>query len=148
MSDDEQEKSQEQQLNEMPIPDIDIVFRKDMLDCKKSIYTAVVFSLPENSNTAQEPDLLIKYIKLIQILYSLFLPQNISNVNPNNIPWTNDQWNKFPQDTHKPIETVLAWYKNFLKKNQNSADHIPYQHYISQNLITYPYSHRDTSDDN
>ncbi len=129
---------EEQPRNETPLPPVDEQFKNILTDCKRSIYTAIVFANEEESTEAQDTGLLNVYLRSLSALYALL--NSLPSRQMDQIAWDKQPWSEIPEKARDKAQTALLWYNNYLTKNNRQVDKIPYTDYISNILHRHPYS--------
>ena len=120
-------------LNEELPVGIDENFKKNIVELKKIIYNAIVFSPELETPQAQSNDLIIKYKSSINDVYNLFIEaqqQQNTTINKNKLE-------QFPKEARELISNLLIWIADYFK-NSEVYDTPPYQHYIYTKLKVYP----------
>ena len=123
--------------NETPLEPVSDDFKKLLTDCKRSIYTGIVFAYPEESKQAQNPSLLKQYDRSMTALYSVM--NSLPRIPVENIDWTKAPWSEIPDHAHDKSQAAVLWYNDFIKRNK-SIDRQPYVDYISNVLFRHSYS--------
>ena len=139
MADNMTDTESESELNE-EIPDgIDEKFKTDIVELKKIIYKAIVFSPELDTSEAQSNKLIEKYILCINDIYNLFLEaqKQQKHQKQQNQQKQKNILEKFPKESHELINRLLVWITDYFKNNEvyNTP---PYQHYINTKLKVYP----------
>ena len=131
------DEEQQPVRNETQLEPVLDEFKNLLTDCKRSIYTGIVFAYPEESKQAQDPSLLNVYQRSLSALYGVM--NSLPNIEVNNIDWTKAPWSAIPQNAHAKTQAAVLWYDNFIRRNR-SIDRIPYVDYISNVLIKHSYN--------
>jgi hypothetical protein len=108
-------------------------FKKSFLDAKHALYTESVLKPDEDSDAAQDNQLLELYETYIKMFYTLCKDakagRNISRVSIS----------LFPKKAVDSIVNTLTWVTTFYKNNSPKTT-IPYSHFIDHHLYTNIYT--------
>jgi hypothetical protein len=121
--------------NETPLEPVSEEFKRLLTDCKRTIYKAVIFQYPEDTQEAQDIHLLNTYLRSLSALYKIM--DSIPNVRVDTIDWTKEPWSGIPEQAHDIVKETIVWYTNFVLRNK-SIDRQPYRDYIS-NVFKHPF---------
>ncbi len=125
-SDDENEE-----MNEVPPPDIDKQFRENVLSVKHNLYDSTVLKPKLGTPQAQSGEVLQDYLKKLNHVYVLCLNAQKGKVELNKL-------NRFPNEVRVPLTMVLNWVSDFFRKNR-VPDTIPYADYIRKNFKEFQF---------
>ncbi len=127
--DDSDEENEE--MNEVPPPDIDKQFRENVLSVKHNLYDGTVLKPKLGTPQAQSGEVLQDYLKKLNHVYVLCLNAQKGKVELNKL-------NRFPNEVRVPLTMVLNWLSDFFRKNR-VPDTIPYEDYIRKNFKEYQF---------
>ena len=127
--DDSDEENEE--MNEVPPPDIDDQFRKNVLSVKHNLYDSTVLRPKLGTPQAQSGDVIQEYLNKLNQVYVLCLNAQKGNVQMGKL-------NRFPNEVRVPLVEVLNWLSDFFRKNR-VPDTIPYADYIRKNFQEFQF---------
>ena len=129
--DSDEEYDEEYVVNEIPPPDIDEKFRKDVLDIKHNLYDSNILAPKLGTSEAQSNEVINKYLKNINEVYILCLNAQKGKI-------TNIDVSKFPENVRVPLQRTLSWITDYFRKNR-APDTIPYEDYIRKSFHDYQF---------
>jgi hypothetical protein len=127
----DEEINEDEVMNEVPPPDIDEQFRKNVLTVKHNLYDSTVLKPKLGTPQAQSGEVIEDYFKKLNNVYILCLNAQKGIVDPSKL-------NRFPQNVKEPLLLVLNWLSDFFTKNR-VADTIPYKDYIRKNFKEFQF---------
>lgn len=127
--DDSDEENEE--MNEVPPPDIDQQFRENVLSVKHNLYDSTVLKPKLGTPQAQSADVLQDYLTQLNRVYILCIKAQKGKVELNKL-------NRFPNEVRVPLTMVLNWLSDFFRKNR-VPDTIPYADYIRKNFQEFQF---------
>ncbi len=127
--DDSDEENEE--MNEVPPPDIDKQFRENVLSVKHNLYDNTVLKPKLGTPQAQSSEVIEDYLKKLNHVYVLCLNAQKGKVELNKL-------NRFPNEVRVPLTMVLNWLSDFFRKNR-VPDTIPYADYIRKNFKEFQF---------
>jgi hypothetical protein len=124
----------EKNLDE-PIAGVSEQFRSSMLDCKHSLYMAIVFSLDVDTDDAHRAELIQDYLFALQ-----HLEHQLTAITNNISPRLQD----FPETAQSNINTLFELFNSICRENEGvPVNMIPYKDYIHSSLHIFPYIQSD-----
>lgn len=131
--------------NEDPseIPYIDSDFANKVTDTKRLIYSAVVFEHPENTDEAQDTNILGNYIRMLGGLYEILSKMETEPLTDGEREQT---MTTIPTGARSVANEVVTLYDEFLNKNKEADKRAVYADFLKRNLITFPYAQAKESD--
>jgi hypothetical protein len=131
------EQPQQQIRNETQLEPVSDQFKNLLTDCKRSIYTGIVFAHPEETKEAQDTTILNQYLRSLSALYGVM--NSLPHFPIENIDWTKQPWSAIPEQAQNKTQAAVLWYNNFINHNK-PIDRQQYTDYISSVLFRHPYS--------
>lgn len=129
-------ENEENILNENPLPEIDDNFRDLVLATKHKLYSSIIFSGDEGTDSAHDSELMDQYLnKLLKIYIYTVQIQNSKNSIDMNLE-------EFPEPVRESLYLLFKWIRKFFTEN-NVAETIPYSNYIRNNFHEYPFIQTD-----
>lgn len=138
------DEEQQPVRNETQLEPVSDEFKNLLTECKRSIYTGIVFAHPEESKQAQDLSLLDVYQRSLSALYGVM--NSLPQLPVDNIDWTKAPWSAIPQNAHDKTQAAVLWYDKFIKRNK-SIDRLPYTDYITNSLFRHSYSQNPNPED-
>jgi hypothetical protein len=129
--DSDEEVNEDEIMNEVPPPDIDEQFRKNVLSVKHNLYDSTVLKPKLGTPQAQSGKVIEDYFKKLNHVYVLCLNAQKGKVDLSKL-------NRFPQNVKEPLLLVLNWLSDFFTKNR-VPDTIPYEDYIRKNFQEFQF---------
>jgi hypothetical protein len=129
--DSDDEYDEEYIINEVPPPDINDEFRKNILGIKHILYDNTVLSANLGTDRAQDNNLLVDYLRNINQVYILCLNAQKGIVNEEDLK-------KIPEGVRNKVKSVLNWLADYFRKNR-APDTIPYEDYINKSFREYQF---------
>lgn len=122
--------------NNAEFQNIDPEFKAKLLETKHRIYEESVLKPNNESEEAQDLQLIDLYETYIKMFYLL------AKESEKNKPISSTSLSLFPVSVITPIRELLSWISSFFLKN-TPRETIPYSHYIELHLHTNPYFQDD-----
>jgi hypothetical protein len=119
------------EINEVPPPDIDAEFRKNVLSVKHNLYDNTVLKPKLGTIYTHSNKVIADYLQQINHVYLLCLNAQKGQINIQDIQ-------SFPANVREPLILVLNWLSDFFRKN-SVPDIIPYEDYIRKNFKEYQF---------
>jgi hypothetical protein len=125
-------------MNDNPsdIPFVNPEFANKLTDTKRLIYSAVIFANNENTDEAQDTNILNDYVRMLGALYD-----TLSRMESNTITQGEREQNidVLPQGARSSANDVIVLYDAFLTQNRDAEKRVPYSSYIENSLKRHPY---------
>ena len=135
MEEEEEEEEEEEIIqNEEPLQPINDVFKKLVLNTKKTLYKNIILAPSLNTKNAQDNKLLVLYLKKLTSIHLLCLDVQYRILSDEEL---NKVLKKYPNEARIAIKDMIKWLMIFFSKN-NLVDILPYTDYLETQLHRHP----------